>query len=68
MTYEEVAARYDVRLCPSSDTPGCNATLADHRRGHPTNATIHWSPRRMNVRGLRAFLKLVATTRILRFA
>lgn len=66
-TYQDVAAYFDVTLCASPATPGCHATPAEHQRGKATGQVIHWTPRRMNVRGLRSFLKTLAETRILRF-
>jgi hypothetical protein len=66
MTYEEVATHFEVRLCSSN--PGCAYRPVDHQRGVAgSRDTIHWAPRRMNVRGLRIFLTLVAQVRILRY-
>lgn len=55
MTYEEIASRERILLCP--DCPDW-----DHRRGssNPSRGVVHWAPRRVNRLGLRRFLMLVA--------
>jgi hypothetical protein len=65
-TYEDVAAYYDVSVCPSSGQ--CNVSDTLHHRGHAQRNTVHWSPRRLSKPGLRNFLRLVAQTRLLRYA
>jgi hypothetical protein len=54
MTYEEIASREKVSLCPACDE-------WDHKRGsvNPSRGTVHWAPRRVTRIGLRRFLMLV---------
>lgn len=66
-SYEDVAAYFDVRICPEVGYGGCLvATVGEHRRGvaPPRERVIHWSPRRFNRLGFRRFLKLIAHVRI----
>ncbi len=55
MTYDEIAARVGVRVCPSCDH-------GDHKVGFIYLGRVHWAPRRVVKPGLRRFLKLAAMT------
>jgi hypothetical protein len=69
-TYEDVAAYYDLDICPRVGHEGCLvATKAEHDQGTvvPRERVIHWTPRRVTRLGLRKFLKVVARTRVLRY-
>jgi len=57
VTYEGLAARFRVRLCPGGDTFNHEQGQYDQYRG-----IIHWRPRRVTKPGLRRFLKLVMTS------
>ena len=62
-SFEDVATLFEVELCG-----GCDAISAGrHRRGCAAGNTVHWAPRRLNRRGLRTFLKLVATLRVFHY-
>lgn len=69
-TYDDVAAYYDLDICPQVGHNGCLvATKAEHDRGTivPRERVIHWTPRRVTRLGLRKFLKVVARNRVLRY-
>lgn len=56
MTYDEIAARFTLRLCG-----GCGAQV-NHQAGQYDGLRIHWSPRRVTRPGLRRFLKLAVAS------
>jgi len=59
MTYEEVAGRFGVRLCPDAEGRlHCDLSLPVHDQGMGTmNGYVHWTPRRVTRRGLYNFLR-----------
>lgn len=62
-TYADVAAAFNVKLCG-----GCDSfTPAQHQEGEARANTVHWTPRRLERRGLRRFLTKVAGIRVLNY-
>ncbi len=59
MTWDEVTQTVGVKRCA-----GC--TLGDHTRGWASRSTytVHWADRRLTKHGLRRFLMLVASIRL----
>lgn len=63
-SYEDVAAYFSVTLCTGCDW---NQGTIDHRKGSVTGDVLHWESRRMTRPGLRKFLLLIASMRILNY-